>query len=90
MATSKKTPDYRQLSIAERLELVEDIWDSIAADAGTIPVPAGIIKEAERRLAEHRRDLKPRFPGTRSRRIYINAANEAAFELSEASAGRTL
>lgn len=52
----------RQLSIAERLELVEDIWDSIAAEAGTIPVPAGIIKEAERRLAELRRDPQAAIP----------------------------
>jgi putative addiction module component (TIGR02574 family) len=62
MATSKKAPDYRQLSIAERLELVEDIWDSIAADAGTIPVPGGIVEEAERRLAEHRRDPQAAIP----------------------------
>ena len=45
--------DYRRLSIAERLELVEDIWDSIAGDADALP-----LTDAERallgeRLAEH-------------------------------------
>lgn len=25
--------DYRKLSVAERIQLVEDIWDSIAAEA---------------------------------------------------------
>lgn len=47
--------DYRRLSIAERLELVEDIWDSIAADADADALP---LTDAERtlldeRLAEH-------------------------------------
>lgn len=50
----KEAPDYRKLSIAERLQLVEDIWDSIAEDTGALPVPPEVLAEAERRLAEHR------------------------------------
>jgi putative addiction module component (TIGR02574 family) len=30
---SQPPPDYRKLSVAERIQLVEDIWDSIAADS---------------------------------------------------------
>lgn len=31
--------DYRRLSVAQRLELVEDIWDSIDADANAEMLP---------------------------------------------------
>ncbi len=41
--------DYRHLSVAERLELVEQIWDSIAADADTLP-----LSESERQLLDER------------------------------------
>ncbi len=62
MAKPKKAPDYRQLSIAERLRLVEDIWDSIAKDTRTVPVPSEVLDEAERRLAEHREDPNSAIP----------------------------
>ena len=58
-----KPPDYAKLSVAERLQLVEDIWDSIARDTGAITVPAEVVDEAERRLAEHRRDPASAIPG---------------------------
>lgn len=47
--------DYRHLSIAERLELVEDIWDSIDADADADALPLTEDERAllEERLAEH-------------------------------------
>jgi putative addiction module component (TIGR02574 family) len=35
----------------ERLRLVEDIWDSLAADAGQIPVPDWHRRELDRRAA---------------------------------------
>ncbi|MGQ0649696.1 MAG: addiction module protein [Gemmatimonadaceae bacterium] len=46
--------DYRRLTIAERLQLVEDIWDSIAedADAATLPLSEAELAELERRRAE--------------------------------------
>jgi putative addiction module component (TIGR02574 family) len=43
--------DYRRLSIAERLQLVEDIWDSIAADADTESLP---VSEADQALLDQR------------------------------------
>jgi len=33
MPTSATTTEYLELSVSERIQLVEDIWDSIAADA---------------------------------------------------------
>ena len=48
--------DYRHLSIDERLQLVEDIWDSIAEEANvrteTLPLSPAQIAELERRIAD--------------------------------------
>lgn len=43
--------DYSRLTIAQRLQLVEDIWDSIAADADGEALP---LTEAERALLDER------------------------------------
>jgi len=44
----------RQLSVVERLQLVEDLWDSIAADApdAAFPMTPELAAELDRRLAE--------------------------------------
>lgn len=46
--------DYRGLSIPERLQLVEDIWDSIAedADSASLPVPDDHKAVLDKRLAD--------------------------------------
>jgi putative addiction module component (TIGR02574 family) len=49
--TTPPTFNYHQLSIAERLQLVEDIWDSIAADADTETLP---VTEEEKALLDER------------------------------------
>ena len=51
----------RRLSVAERLQLVEDLWDSIARDAPdeALPVTPELAAELDRRVVEHERD-----PGT--------------------------
>lgn len=41
-----------RLSVAERMLLVEEIWDSIAADVANEKVPAAHQEELQRRLAE--------------------------------------
>lgn len=64
---SESAIDYRKLSIPERIQLVEDIWDSIAADTGAVAVPRAVLEEAERRLAEHRRDPGTAIPGEQVR-----------------------
>lgn len=44
----------RHLSVAERLQLVEDLWDSIAEDAPdeAFPMTAELASELDRRVAE--------------------------------------
>lgn len=46
---------FEHLSVAERLQLVEDLWGSIAHDTGAVPVAEADLRGAEHRLAEHRR-----------------------------------
>ena len=42
-----------KLSVAERLLLVEDLWDSIAEDTSQLPVPEFKLEELRRRELEH-------------------------------------
>jgi putative addiction module component (TIGR02574 family) len=46
--------DLLHLSVAERLQLVEDLWDSIAAQPEALELTAAQKEELDRRLAEHR------------------------------------
>jgi putative addiction module component (TIGR02574 family) len=45
--------DLRKLPVHERLELVEILWDSIAADAHLLPLSDQQAEELDRRLADH-------------------------------------
>lgn len=45
--------ELRKLSVAERLQLVDDIWESIAADADEAPLTAAQLDEARSRREEH-------------------------------------
>lgn len=48
----------RRLSVSERLQLVADLWDSIAADApdAALPLDEGLAAELDRRWAAYERD----------------------------------
>ena len=54
---SNSTPDFLSLPISERIQLVEDIWDSITAEA---PASVGLSStqraEVQRRIAAHDAD----------------------------------
>jgi putative addiction module component (TIGR02574 family) len=41
-----------KLSVSERIQLVEDIWDSIAAETNTLPLTDAERAELDRRLAD--------------------------------------
>ncbi len=45
--------EIRQLSVAERVLLVEEIWDSISADAESWSLSADQQQELTRRAAAH-------------------------------------
>jgi len=48
--------DILKLSIAERIELIGDIWDSIAEVPGAVPLTEAQEAELDRRLDAHRKD----------------------------------
>lgn len=48
--------DISRLSIAERIQLAEDLWDSVAAETGGLPLTAAQSAELDRRLAALARD----------------------------------
>ena len=42
-----------QLSVAERIELVQDLWDSVAMESATQVLSPSEVAEISQRLAEH-------------------------------------
>jgi len=49
--SSNLTDEAKKLSVAERIVLVEEIWDSIAEDSGCFELTESQKKEIDRRLA---------------------------------------
>lgn len=45
-----------KLSEAERIQLAQDLWDSIPAASESLPLSMEQLEELEGRLAEHRAD----------------------------------
>lgn len=45
--------EIKQLDFAERIQLVEDLWDSVAAQATELPLTEAQRAELDRRLAMH-------------------------------------
>ena len=54
MSVTLQSLGIDRLSVAERLELVQAIWDSIAAEAERAPLSDAQREEIDRRLAAHR------------------------------------
>lgn len=44
--------DISKLTVAERIQLAEDLWDSVAAETGDVPLSEAQAAEIDRRLAE--------------------------------------
>ena len=55
-AISTRTVDLLELSVAERMQMVEDIWDSIAAVPEAVPLSEELKKELDRRLEAYHLD----------------------------------
>jgi putative addiction module component (TIGR02574 family) len=57
--------NFRDLPVSERIQLVEDIWDSIAQDsAGDLPFAPEQREEWHRRWREHQADPSSGVPWT--------------------------
>jgi len=44
--------EIRRLPLEERIELVGDVWDTIAASPEDVPTPQWHLRELEKRLAK--------------------------------------
>ena len=49
-------PDVNRMTPAQKLLLVTELWDDLAAHPTEVPVPREQIEELDRRMAEYRRD----------------------------------
>jgi putative addiction module component (TIGR02574 family) len=56
MASRVSTADALALSVAERILLVQDIWDSIATIPEAVPLTDAQRRELEQRLAAYHQD----------------------------------
>ena len=52
--TKAELQSILELSVAERLQLAQDIWDSIAADAESLPLTEAQRQTLDQRLAAYR------------------------------------
>lgn len=49
-------PEIVRLTVPEKILLVEDLWDHIASESPSVPMPASHREELDRRLAEYDKD----------------------------------
>lgn len=48
--------DFARLTVGERLELIERVWDSLRSEAGVLPLSEAERAVIDARRAEHRAD----------------------------------
>ncbi|HEV2734038.1 MAG TPA: addiction module protein [Longimicrobiaceae bacterium] len=56
-----------KLSEAERIQLAQDLWDSIPAQSAALPLDEEQLREMERRVAEHQADPASAIPWEEAR-----------------------
>ena len=56
MSPNTQVSEIFQLSVNERIQLVEDLWDSIAVDSAAVPLTEAQKQELDRRLARYRQN----------------------------------
>ncbi len=49
-------PEIARLTVPEKILLLEELWDSIASEEASVPVPQSHREELDRRLAEYEKD----------------------------------
>ena len=59
---STKAVDILELSVAERIQMVEDIWDSIAAVPEAVPLNEDQKRELDRRLEAYHQNPEAGSP----------------------------
>jgi putative addiction module component (TIGR02574 family) len=62
MKTIDLAEEIRRLSVDERIRLIQDIWEGIAADSDPPPLTDTERSEIQRRIADHKRDPSSAIP----------------------------
>jgi len=62
MAMTALRDEILKLSVVERLQLVEEIWDSLTEEASDMPLSDELKRELDRRLALHRANPESAIP----------------------------
>jgi putative addiction module component (TIGR02574 family) len=57
--TTTALAEIAQLSVSERIQLAEDIWDTIIAAPDELPLPDAQREELDRRIQAYRSDPHP-------------------------------
>jgi putative addiction module component (TIGR02574 family) len=52
----ERHPDIQRLSPSDKLVLVTELWDDLAAHPADVPVTPGQIAELDRRMEDYRKD----------------------------------
>jgi putative addiction module component (TIGR02574 family) len=65
---SRPLPDFSHLTVAERIQLVEDLWDSIADAPEILELSEAQRLELDRRLEAHRANPDAAIPWETLRR----------------------
>lgn len=59
---AKPQLDYSQISAEERIELAEELWDSLAETPEAVPLTEAQAEELDRRIDAYRKDRDPGTP----------------------------
>jgi putative addiction module component (TIGR02574 family) len=62
MAADSRLPDVSRLSVAERLELMDRIWESLSSNPDAISLPDWHLAEIAQRAADFAADGNPGRP----------------------------
>jgi len=62
MAQTLSDVAIKQLSVAERMDLISELWDSIGDSLEELPIPEWHVAELERRLAAADADPNAAIP----------------------------
>ncbi|MFW6074386.1 MAG: addiction module protein [Chloroflexota bacterium] len=69
---ARSSLEFRHLTVAERIQLVEDIWDSIADAPEVLKLTEVQRAEIDRRLAAHRANPNDTIPWETLRRELLH------------------
>jgi putative addiction module component (TIGR02574 family) len=59
---AKRAADFGDLTVEEKLQLIEELWDSVADDPQAMPLTEAQAEELDRRLDAYRQDGDPGRP----------------------------